>query len=375
MPKEYLKEASTIKTYSAKLEIDMNAIRQNINKIKNKIGNNKEIMLVIKDNGYGTYINTQIEFLKENNINHIGVAITDEGVEMRKLGYEGKILILNQPLAEEIDTIGKYDLSIGVASLEFIKKLSQKNKDFNIHLEIETGMGRTGITPNQVKEIIEEAEQNKKLHIIGIYTHFATSDSNEEYTKKQIETFEKVLNENKEKLKELKYIHVCNSMGIVDYPDAHYDMVRPGIILYGYSPEKELDEKLGFKPALKLKTKISFIKTVPADTYISYGNTYRTTKETKIATVQIGYGDGVKRILSNKGKVVIKGELAPIIGTICMDSFMVDISKIEDVKVGDEVYIWDNKNIKLENVAKQCNSVNCEILTSLSERLVREYKY
>lgn len=332
-------------------------------------------MLVIKDNGYGTYINKQIDFLKRNNIKHVGVAIVDEGVELRNLGYTGEILILNQPQKEEIDLIAQYDLEIGVASIDFIKELVKKDKEFKIHLEIETGMGRTGLNPEDVKEAINEVNQNSKIHIIGMYTHFAVSDSNENYTNTQIEIFKKVLNENKENLKELKYIHTCNSMGIIDFPSAHYNMVRPGIILYGHSPQKELDKELGFIPSIKLKTKISFIKTVPEGKFIGYGNTYQTTKETKIATIQIGYGDGVKKLLSNKGNVVIKEKLAPIIGTICMDSFMVDVSEIENVEVGDEVYIWDNKNIKLEDVAKQCSSVNCEILTSISERVIREYTY
>ena len=174
-------------------------------------------------------------------------------------------------------------------------------------------------------------------------------------------------------LGELKYIHTSASNGLLNYPTNFTNLVRPGLILYGYDTYKEVKEKINIKPICKLKSKITFLKTVEKDSSISYSRTYITTKETKIATIPIGYADGLPRNLSNKGHVIINNQIVPIIGNICMDSFMADVTSLNNVNIGDDVYIWDNQLITLEDIANQTNTINYEIICTISNRVPRVY--
>ena len=177
----------------------------------------------------------------------------------------------------------------------------------------------------------------------------------------------------KSKIGEIQYIHAATSNGILYYPEGYYNIVRPGIILYGYKSSEGAKEKISLKPVCKLKSKITLLKTVEEGTSISYGRKFITKRKSKIATIPIGYADGFKRILSNQGHVIIRGEKVPIIGNVCMDGFMADVTDLEEVAEGDEVYIWDNKQITLEDIAKECNTINYEIISSISERVPRKF--
>lgn len=361
-------------SYNAILEVNLSNFKHNYNEIKNILNKDIEIMPILKDNAYGTYINTKIDLLNELNIKIIGVAKVYEGVAMRKLGFDKEIFILNQPLDSEIPEIAKYNLTIGCGSIEYLTKLRNFPANFNIHIEIGTGMGRTGIRPSRVPEYINEVKKSSNITITGIYTHFSCSDCDENYTKKQINSFNQALEITKSEITTLKYIHTCNSAGILNYPEAHFNLVRPGILLYGHYPVEELKNKIQLKPVTKLKAKISFTKEIPTGSCISYGKTFTTNTDSKIATVTIGYADGVRRTLSNKSNVIINGKTAPIVGTICMDCFMVDVTDI-DVKVNDDVFIWDNENITIEDIAGICNTINYEILTGISQNVYRDFIY
>lgn len=354
------------------LEISLSNFKHNYYEIQKKIAPPVEIIPILKDNAYGTYIKTQIALLNDLNIKIIGVANVTEGVEMRKLGFNKEILILNQPFSNEIEEISKYNLTIGCGSLEFIKELIKSGKNFNIHIEICTGMGRTGIKPQEITEYIRPIKNCKNIIVSGIYTHFSCSDSDKNYTEQQISLFNNILEEVQKEFPTLKYIHACNSAGILNFPKAHFNAVRPGLLLYGYYPSDDLKDKITLKPVTKLKAKISFLKEVPANTSISYGRTFITKHPSKIATISIGYSSGVKRALSNKSNVVINGETAPIIGNICMDSLMVDVTGI-DTKVNDDVYIWDNELVTIDDLAKICGTINYEILTGIPEKVHRVF--
>lgn len=357
------------KSWDVAMEVNLNNFEYNYTEIKNIIGENVDIMPIFKDNAYGSYINRNIKFIDKLKIKIIGVAIIDEGIELRELGYKGDILVLNQPLTREISNISKYDLTIGVASVDFLKSLAKIHNDIKIQMEIETGMGRTGIPFNQVQEFIDISKNHKNMKITGIYTHFSSSDSDANYTKSQIDLFNRALNIVQEQI-DLKYIHCCNSAGILNFPEARFNLVRPGLILLGYYPNENLINKIDLKPVLKLKSKISFIKTVPAGTFISYDKTFCTRFESKIATIPIGYGDGIRRCLSGKGHVLINNHIVPVIGKICMDCFMADITGI-NANINDDVYIWDNKNITVDDIAKLYDTINYEVLCTVSERVPR----
>lgn len=356
-------------TRPAWLEINLKNLKYNIKQIQNKIGPNVKIMPVIKASGYGTYINQRLDVINQFEI--VAVANVDEGVYLRQIGYEKEIFVLNQPYESEIKKIINYNIVVGISSYEFAKKLAETGKKVKVHVEIGTGMGRTGVHPYKIEKYLKELASN--IIVEGIYTHFSSADIDDEYSKKQLESFNKALVKAKEILGDIKYIHAAASNALLNYPNARFNLVRPGIILYGYPGEDDTFEKIDLKPIAKLKAKVVFVKDVPPKTSIGYGRSYITSRETKVANVPIGYADGFRRDFSNGWEILIKGKKAPIIGKVCMDSFMVDVTDIDNVEVGDEVTIWDNENITLEQLAEKCGTINYELLCTIGARVPRVF--
>lgn len=355
-------------TRPTKMVINIENFKYNIDQIKSKLTTNAKIMPIVKANAYGTYLNTRLEVL--NMFDIVAVATVDEGVFIRHLGYEREIFILNQPYYEEIPKIIESNLIIGISSDSFIKELGKVKEKVKVHIEIGTGMGRTGINQLRIEEYVKSLPQN--VIVEGIYTHMSSADNDREYTEKQLESFRKAIKK-MESLVNLKYIHAAASNAILNYPNSHFNLVRPGMIMYGYDSDEETCRYIDLKPVAKLKSKVTFLKTVKAGTSIGYNRSYITDKETKVATIPIGYADGFRRNLSNKGNIVINGKLVPIIGKICMDSFMVDVTELQNINVGDDVFIWDNETITLDELAKQCDTINYEILSTISNRVPREF--
>ena len=353
------------------MEVDLKAFLYNINSIRKKVGKEVEIMPVIKANAYGTYINTRIDIINKFNI--VAVATVDEGVFIRKLGYKKDIFILNQPYVSEINKIIQNNLIIGISSNDFLEALGKKKENVRIHIEIGSGMGRTGIHPRRIEEYVNNVKRYENIIIDGIYTHLSSPDVDVEYTKKQLKSFEKAVQYCKENVLTLRYIHASASNAILNFEEARYNLVRPGMIIYGYESSKGALEKIDLKPVCKLKSKIIMLKTVKEGTSIGYARSFITKKETKVATIPIGYADGFRRSLSNKWYVYINGKKCPIIGNICMDGFMADVTELENVKIGDEVIIWDNENIKLEEIAEMCDTINYEIMSCISNRVPRVF--
>ena len=241
-----------------------------------------------------------------------------------------------------------------------------------VHIEIETGMGRTGVDLENLDSFIEKIKENSNIKVEGVYTHLSSADEDFEYTRIQLEKFEKGVEKVKE-IFDIKYVHSLASNGIINFKEYQHNLVRPGIIMYGYESGNGIKEKIDLKPVATLKSKITFLKEVEENTSISYGRRYITKRKSKIATVPIGYADGLRRVLSNVGEVIINNQKAPIVGSICMDSFMVDVTDLENVNIGDDVYIWDNKNITLEEIAKKCDTINYEILSTIGKRVPRKF--
>ena len=350
-------------------EVDLDNLDFNINQIQNKVGKDIKLMPVIKANGYGTYINQRLDVLNKFGI--VATACVDEAVYIRKLGYGKEIFVLNQPFETEIEKILQYNIVVGISSYDFADKLSQRGEKVNVHVEIGTGMGRTGIHPYRIEKFLRNLGDN--INVEGIYTHFSSADIDEQYSKKQLESFNIAVEKTKEIVGDLKYIHAAASNALINFPEAHFNLVRPGIILYGHPGAFDTFEKIDLKPIDKLKARISYLKVVDSGTSIGYARSFITQRETKVATVPIGYADGLRRDFSNGWEVMIKGKKVPIIGKICMDSFMVDVTDIEDVKLGDEVIIWDNENITLESLADKCNTINYEIMCTIGNRVPRKF--
>lgn len=358
------------------LEVNIENISNNIQKIQKFVGENIEIAPVIKANGYGTGASKLKEILVKNNIKIVVVSSIEEAIVLRKSGFNMYILTLNELLPYEAKKVVEYNLTVGISNLEVIKAINnhslKENKKIKIHIEIDTGMGRVGIKPIETLNFVEQVKKLKNIEIEGIYTHFSSADVDEEYTKEQIKQFKNILAKLNQKGYKFKYIHASASSGIINYKEATFNMIRPGLIMYGYMPDKNMQNKIDVKPVAKLISHVVFIKEVPKGTSIGYGRTYVTKEKTKIATIPLGYADGIRRLMSNKGSVYINGKYAKIIGNICMDNFMIDVTGI-NVNLGDKVYVWDNENITLESVADICKTINYEILCGIAARVRRKY--
>lgn len=350
------------------MEVDIDKFNKNINKIKKYVGD-KIIMPIIKANAYGTYINKNIDII--NRFDIVAVAMVDEAIELRNLGYENEIFVLNQPYFEEIENIIKYNITIGISDNYFLEKMLTIEKNVKVHLEIETGMNRTGIKIENLKNFVNRIKKNKNIIVEGCYTHLSSADCDKNYTNKQLEIFRDAVKFVEDEFNTIKYVHSSASNGLINYNDNISNVVRPGIIMYGYESFKNARKKIDVEPICKLKTKIIFIKEVEKDTSISYSRKFVTKNKMKIATIPIGYADGLRRQLSNKGTVIVNNQKVPIIGNICMDSCMIDVTDIENVGVGTEVYIWDNNLRKLEDIANECDTINYEILSTISYRVQR----
>lgn len=349
------------------MEVSIKSFNNNINEIK-KYVSNKKIIPVIKANAYGTYINKRLDVI--NNFDIVAVAKVSEAIELRELGYKKEIFLLNQPSILEIEDILKNDVTVGLSSLEFLNIVVEENFKIKIHLEIETGMNRTGIKIQDINKFVDILKNNHNVHVDGVYTHFSSADLDQDYTNKQIELFKEAVNIIKNNFS-LTYIHSSASNGLLNYDDGVSNAVRPGIIMYGYESFNGVNKLISLEPVCKLKTIITFLKELNENESISYGRSFISNKRMTIATIPIGYADGLRRSLSNKGFVVINGKKCPIVGKICMDSSMVDVSEVNDVRLGDEVFMFDNNMITLDDIANLSDTINYEILSNISNRVPR----
>lgn len=364
-------------------EINLDNLAFNMRQIR-KISKSKDIIGVVKADAYGHGALDVAPVLLENGATSLAVAVVSEGVELRRGGIESPIMVLGFTPPSLIDNLLKYDIEQTVFSFDYARELSKiaqrKHKKAKIHIALDTGMGRIGFLPNE--ESLEEVEKISKLpniEIMGIFSHFATADEEDkEYASYQMKHFNEFYEALKERNVDIKARHIANSAAIIDLPETHFEAVRPGIILYGYYPSEEVDKsKIELRPVMELKTNIAHIKTVPSGQYISYGRKFQSNRESVIATLPVGYADGYTRLLFNKAKVIINGEFAPIVGRICMDQCMVDITDIEgEVKVGDEVILMGEKDgVKLnaEHMAEMLGTISYEIVCMITKRVPRVY--
>ncbi len=363
-------------------EINLDNIAYNMNNIRKKVNKKTKIMAVVKADAYGHGAVEVAKTALYNGADWLGVAIIDEAIELRKNNIFEPILILGHTIEHKLLQVIKYDITQTVFSFEMAKKLSDEatkiKKKVNIHIKIDTGMSRLGFLPTD--ESIDEILAIKNLpyiNITGIFTHFATADMKDKtFTKEQFEKYMWVIKKLEEKGINNIIKHISNSGAILDIDEYSLDMVRAGIILYGMYPSNQVLKSIKLKPAMSLKTHISFIKEIEPDVSVSYCRTYFTNKKTKIATIPVGYADGYARILSNRARVLINGEYANIIGNICMDQFMIDITNIQNVKQGDIVTLMgedNNNHITAEELANLQNTINYEIVCNIGKRIPRVY--
>lgn len=364
------------------LEINLDNIANNVKEIRRIVGDKTMIMASTKANAYG---HGAIELAKcfiENGVNRLAVSIIQEGIELRKANIEAPILILSFTPMYQMDKIIEFNLIQTIYNYNDAVHLSnlasKKGKMAKIHIKIDTGMGRIGFLPNEETiERIIEISRLPYLEIEGIYSHFSRGDEfDKSFTHLQFDRFKWVINRLTDEGINLPIQHISNSGAILDLPEYNLDMIRPGIILYGYYPSDEVNKHIiDIKPALTLKAKISNIKKVPINTGISYGQTFFTSRESVIATIPIGYADGYSRMLSGKTFVYVNGWKVPVVGRICMDQMMIDVTDIDEVNIGDEVILfgYENGYPLIDELASLLGTVNYEFLCMMSRRIPRVY--
>ncbi len=363
--------------------IDIDALQSNFNFVKRQV-NNTPIMAVVKANGYGHDAVTVSKLFDKLGASWFGVSCLQEALELRRAGIDKKILILGYTMPEYAKELEQNNLVQTINCLQYAKMLNevclQKAISVDVHVKIDTGMGRLGFSViddiNSTAQEILQLANMKGLKAKGIFTHFASADSLEaddvEYTKNQYSLLCKTQDILAANGMAFSYVHCANSAGIISSPQFHCDIVRAGIILYGESPSHELKQNL--KSAVQMCAIVSQVKLIKSGDYISYGRTFCAQKNMKVATICAGYADGYPRLMSSRGVVSINGKRAKVIGRVCMDQLVVDVTDIDDVKIGDTAVLFgDGIADSATRIADVCGTINYEILTSIGHRVPKVY--
>ncbi|QSZ28295.1 alanine racemase [Aceticella autotrophica] len=363
-------------------EVNLDNIKHNYNQIRKMTDKDAGIMAVVKANAYGHGSYEVSKAVIENGADYLAVAIIDEAIELRELGIDKPILILGYTPIEYVKEIVKYDLTQTVFELKYAYELSREaynqGKKAKIHVKIDTGMGRIGYHDlEKAEEEIVEMSLLEGIYIEGIFSHFSSSDEKDkEYTLWQFKKFKEINERLSKHGVKIPVRHIANSAAIIDLPFTHLEMVRPGIILYGCYPSDEVEKKADLRSTMAIKARIVQLKDVSENEFISYNRTYKTSKTSKIATLPIGYADGLNRLLSNNHNVIIKGKYAPIVGKICMDQCMIDVTNINGVEEGDVAVLMGeqgDKSITPDDIAKKIKTISYEVYCGISRRVPRIY--
>ena len=359
-------------------EVDLDAIAHNVRQVQRRIGPRSQVMGVVKANAYGHGAVAVARAKLEAGATHLGVACVDEGVQLRKASLKAPIVVLGYLPPWEAAQAVRYSLTPTVTTQETALALARAAQEADthvpVHVKVDTGMARFGLPPLEVEEFVAFLQTLSGLSLEGLYTHFATADeADKTYTRQQYRAFLGVA----ERLPQALVRHVANSATVADLSsDMSLDMVRPGIALYGCYPSNEVSRSLDLRPALSLKSRVARLSALsPGDT-VSYGRTWTADRASRIALIPCGYADGLPRLLSNRGAVLIRGWRAPIVGRVCMDQLMVDVTHIPDVEQHDEAVLIGRQGeleISIEEVAEQAQTISYEVLCALSARVPRHY--
>ncbi|SHF77628.1 alanine racemase [Caldanaerobius fijiensis DSM 17918] len=362
-------------------EVNLDNIRYNLRKVRESLNKGVEIIAVVKADAYGHGAVQVSRVLVDEGVKYLAVAILDEAIELRENGIDVPILILGYTPEDQLKYVVEYDISQTVFDLNYVRRISQeatiRHKKTKIHVKIDTGMGRIGYTDyERARQEIRQMASLPGIQVEGIFTHFAAADERDKtYTYKQYELFRNLVDDLEKEI-EIPLRHVSNSAAILDLPEMELDAVRPGIILYGHYPSDEVSKSIPLRPAMSLKSKVIHVKSVEPGAYISYGRRFKTRRKSVIATVPIGYADGFTRMLTGKARVLIKGQFAPVVGTICMDQMMVDVTDVEGVRMGEEVVLFGmsgNSTLPVEEIADKLGTINYEVLCMVGKRVPRVY--
>jgi alanine racemase len=363
------------------VEIDLAAIKHNLREIRRTTHPRASIMAVVKANAYGHGVDEVARTVLANGTDRLAVAIPHEGIYLRQRGITVPILIMGLTLPEQADEIVQHDLHPAVATWESAQALAAAaarcRKEVQVFVKIDTGMHRVGIASGDTVSFIKRLTNLKDLCVAGVFTHFSVADIQDKtYTHGQFDTLNNIIHALHRENITIPLISAANSAAVLDLPETHFDIVRPGIILYGLAPSAEISNKIPLIPAMQFKTRIVYVKKVTKGCKIGYGCTYVTPRDAIIATMPVGYADGYNRLLSNHGEVLIHGVRCPVVGRVCMDQIMADVTPISSVAIGDEAVLFGcqgNEEISIDEIAQKIGTINYEVVCGISERVPRVY--
>ncbi|MFO8053193.1 MAG: alanine racemase [Candidatus Omnitrophota bacterium] len=360
------------------VDINLEALSDNLRRVRKLVGDSVRIIAILKQSAYGHGLIPIARRLYEEGINYFGVGSINEAIQLREDGYRGQILLLSVVSKELVPFFIRFGITPTVVDQSFAQELncqaSKTKITVPVHVKVDTGMGRLGFYPDQTYSFVEELKKLKFISLEGIYTHFPVADTNSKFTKQQLKVFQNLIKKLKKRDIDFKYYHSANSLGVINYPDSYLNMVRPGLILYGIKPSSDLNIEVN--PVLSFKSKVIFVKEVPAGKTIGYGGDFVTKKKTMIATASVGYADGYPWALSNCAKVLINGELFEVVGRICMDHIMINLGQNRKIKKGETVTLIGrekDKEITAQDLADWAQTIPYEIVTRISKEVPRHY--
>lgn len=364
------------------VEIDLNALQYNFHQVKKRVGGKVKILVAVKANAYGHGMLEVSRRLLNLDVDYLGVATIDEAIQLRRAKITAPILLFSAILPYEVKAVIDYKITLSVSSLEIARRLNReaktKRRRVKVHIEIDTGMGRLGVWHKEAIGFITRLIEFKNLEIEGVYTHFASADEEDSaYTFLQIASFKTLIKDLERREIGIPFKHAANSMGLLRFKECHFNLVRPGLIVYGLYPRKDTRRDIRLKPVLSFKTKVVSLKKLTRGQTVSYGRTYVAPKDTVIAILPVGYGDGYSRLLSNRADVLIRGKRMGVVGTICMDQTMVNVTLFPDVKVGDSAVLIGKQGkemITAEELASLSDTISYEVVSCISSRVPRLYK-
>jgi alanine racemase len=363
--------------YATWLEIDLNAITANYNRLKEISG--VPVMGVVKANAYGHGLEETALHLQHIGAQWLGVARIEEALQLRESGIQTAILVLGYTSPKRVKDAQKANIHLTIydplVAHMYEEEVDSELGRLNLHAKIDTGMGRLGVPAEHAPAFIEDLSRVRMFNLEGVFTHFACADEPEKpVTLEQISKFEAVLSKLKEKGIDPGLVHAANSAGTLNFPQAHYHMVRCGIATYGLTPAASMTLPEGFVPSLAWKTRLISIKSMPQGHGISYGHRYHTREGERIGAIAVGYGDGMRRVMGNH--VLLRGKKVPMVGSVCMDQCMLNLDAVPDAQVGDEVVLIGSQNgssLSATDLAEEWNTINYEVICGMAARMPRRY--
>ena len=369
--------------YQTHVQVHLANIRANIEGIRQKVGADRKILIAVKANAYGHGAVEVSRMAEQIGVDYLGIATVPEGIQLRQAGIHLPILKFGPTFQEEIESALINDITLPICDIEsaiqtqiISESLGKKSP---VHLKIDTGMGRVGVSVENATDLAVFIEDKcKALYLEGVFTHLPVSDSSDQtFTREQVRRFQKCVDDIQQRInRKVSLSHCANSGAVLGHPDAWMDMVRPGIMIYGYYPDKSTPKTIELKPGMSFLTRVSFLKKVEKGTSIGYGRTWFAQEDTWIATIPVGYADGFNRLFSNKGRVLINGRSYPVVGRVCMDQSMVNLGPQTDVKIGDTVTLMGKngaEEISCDEWAEKLNTITYEITCQINSRVERVY--